>query len=238
MVKVIVIDDEILEGKMIDFVLTRDCPWAKYAGQACDAVSGLALANKVFPDIVFLDITMPGRDGVSIIRELKESCPDVRIVMLTAHDDFTYIQACMREGANDYLLKPTRPKDVVEAADRWAQHREATEGDPVDDAKRYAELNLEKPLQLSDVAERLYLSPAYFSRLFKQRTGITFSTWLAQRRIQRARRYLEETSFPIAEIAMKVGYPEASSFTRVFRHLVGWSPTEYRKKHQTPTADE
>ena len=229
MIKVIVIDDQPLEGKMIDFVLERDCPYAVYAGQAYSIQSGVALAEKSRPDVAFLDITMPGGDGIGGIRALREVCPELRIVMLTAHDDFDYIRAAMREGANDYLLKPTRPRDVVEAVERWYLKSGEAGNDPVDAAKSYVESHLDRAITLSDVAERLYLSPAYFSRLFKARTGSTFSAWLAQRRVARAQRYLTETGLSVTEIAARVGYREANSFTRLFRQSVGMSPTEYRK---------
>lgn len=230
MIKVLVIDDQPLEGKMIAYILERSCPYAEYAGQAFNAREGVALAEKKQPDLAFLDITMPGADGISIIRELRRLCPDIRIVMLTAHDDFEYIRRAMREGANDYLLKPTRPRDVQEAVERWSNLPGVKEEDPIVLAKRFVEENLARSITLADVAENLYLSPTYFSRLFKQRTGLTFSAWLAQRRILRAQRYLDETGLSVADIATQVGYQEANSFTRLFKQATGLSPTEYRKK--------
>ena len=235
MIKVIVVDDQPLEGKMIDFVLSRDCPAAAYAGQAYNAEEAISLARETRPDVIFLDITMPGKDGIRVIQDLKAIVPECRIVMLTAHDDFNHIRDSMRAGANDYLLKPTRPRDVVEAFERWSRQDGETENDPVEAAKQYAERHLESSITLSEMSEKLYLSPSYFSRLFKQRTGMTFSAWLAQRRIVRAQRYLTETSFSIAEIAAKVGYQEANSFTRLFRGAVGMTPTEYRKAHRNTT---
>ena len=229
MIKVIVIDDQPLEGKMVGYILERSCAYAEYAGQAFTARDGLALAEKTQPDIAFLDISMPGGDGIGIIGELRKSCPEMRIVMLTAHDDFEFIRRAMRAGANDYLLKPTRPKDVLEAVERWSNLPGVREEDPIVLAKRYVEENLARSITLADVAENLYLSPTYFSRLFKQRTGLTFSAWLAQRRILRAQRYLDETNLPVADIATQVGYQEANSFTRLFKQSTGLSPTEYRK---------
>lgn len=232
MVKVLVIDDQALEGKMISFVLSRDCPCAAYVGQAFNAPSGIALTKEKQPDIVFLDITMPGMDGIDAIAALRQAQPQLRIVMLTAHDDFEYIQRAMRAGANDYLLKPTRPRDIQEAVERWSARPASPGEDPVTSAKAYIEAHLEESLTLTDVANSLYLSPAYFSRLFRTRTGMTFSAWLAERRIARAQRYLEETNLPVAVISSKVGYQEANSFTRLFRSATGLSPTEYRKTHQ------
>ncbi len=229
MIKIIVIDDQPLEGKMIGFLLQRSCPYAEYAGQAFNARDGVLLAEKTRPDIAFLDITMPGADGIESIAALHRVCPDLRIVMLTAHDDFDYVRRAMRAGANDYLLKPTRPRDVLDAIERWSNLPGAREEDPIALAKRYVEEHLDQNISLSAVADRLYLSPTYFSRLFKQRTGCTFSAWLAQRRILRAQRYLDETNLPIADIATQVGYQEANSFTRLFKQATGLSPTEYRK---------
>ena len=232
MVKVLVIDDQALEGKMISFVLSRDCPCAVYVGQAFNAVSGIAQTKEKQPDIVFLDITMPGLDGIDAIAALRQAQPKLRIVMLTAHDDFEYIQRAMRAGANDYLLKPTRPRDIQEAVERWSASSASEHEDPVTAAKAFIEAHLEESLTLTDVASSLYLSPAYFSRLFRTRTGLTFSAWLAERRIARARRYLEETNLPVAVISSKVGYQEANTFTRLFRSATGLSPTEYRRSHK------
>lgn len=230
MVKVLVIDDQALEGRMISFVLERSCPQAAYMGQAFNAASGIALTREKQPDIVFLDITMPGMDGIEAIASLRQEQPQLRIVMLTAHDDFEHIQRAMRAGANDYLLKPTRPRDIQEAVERWSVRAEAPE-DPIAAARSFIEAHLGESLTLTDVANSLYLSPAYFSRLFRTRTGMTFSAYLAERRIERARRYLEETNLPVAVISSRVGYQEANSFTRLFRSATGLSPTEWRKTH-------
>lgn len=116
--------------------------------------------------------------------------------------------------------------------ERWSVRAEGPQEDPIAAAKAFIEAHLGESITLTDVANSLYLSPAYFSRLFRTRTGMTFSAWLAERRIARARQYLEETSLPVAAISSKVGYQEANSFTRLFRSATGLSPTEYRKAHK------
>lgn len=233
MISVIVIDDQPLEGKMVAYTLERSCPYATYEGQAYNAREGVALAERKQPDVIFLDITMPGTDGITAIADLRRVSPRSAIVMLTAYDDFEYVRAAMRAGANDYLLKPTRPKDVVDAVDRWSGKRGSAE-DPIEAAKRYVEEHLDQSITLADMAGRLFLSPAYFSRLFKVRTGSTFSSWVAQRRVAMGMRYLEETDMSIADISARVGYQEANSFTRLFKQAVGLSPTEYRKRRGAP----
>jgi len=215
---------------MISFVLERECPYAKYQGQAYSAAEGIALAQKVQPNIVFLDISMPGMDGIEAISHLRLVRNDMHIVILTAHDGFEYIQRAMRAGANDYLLKPTRPKDIQEAVDRWSGGAGKLPDDIITAAKRYIEMHLDSSISLADVAESMFLSPAYFSRLFCSRTNMTFRAWMAERRVVRAQHLLEDTDLSVSEIAARVGYEEANSFTRLFRNATGMSPTQYRKE--------
>ena len=229
MTKVIVIDDQPLEGKMIEYILHRDCPFAKYGGQAFTAAAGVRLAEQQHPDIIFLDITMPEGSGISVIENLKQVSPHAAVVMLTAHDNFEYIQGAMRAGANDYLLKPTRPSDVSQAVYRWSDKKDNSK--PIDAAKRYVEQHLGENISLSSVAEILYLSPAYFSRLFHRQAGCSFSEWLTQRRMDRARNLLRDTTMSVSEIAASIGFKEPNSFTRLFKKSEGVSPTEYRRAY-------
>lgn len=232
MVQVLVIDDQPLEGRMISFVLERECPYAKYMGQAYNAVEGIEMAQKSSPDIVFLDISMPGMDGIEAIAHLRLIRQDMHIVILTAHDGFEYIQRAIRAGANDYLLKPTRPQDIHEAVDRWSGGEGRIPDDFITTATKFMEAHMEESITLTDVAESMYLSPAHFSRLFCSRTNTTFRAFLNERRLIRARHLLENTDLSVADIAARVGYREANSFTRLFRNAAGMSPSQYRKEHK------
>lgn len=97
-------------------------------------------------------------------------------------------------------------------------------------AKRFIEEHLGESLTLERVAAELYISSTYFSRLFKAKTGQTFSDYLAERRIEQARILLLSGSTPVAEIARQVGYAEPNSFTRLFKAHTGLSPSQYRNQ--------
>ncbi len=97
-------------------------------------------------------------------------------------------------------------------------------------AKRFVEEHLGEPLTLERVAAELYISTTYFSRLFKSKTGQTFSDYLAGRRIEQAKLLLISSSTPVAEIARQVGYSEPNSFTRLFKAHTGMSPSQYRNQ--------
>ena len=85
---VLVVDDQPLEGEMIALVLKRDRPDAVYVGQALDAADGIRMASLLNPGLIFLDIKMPGMNGLTAISHLHRASPGVHIVMLTAFDDF------------------------------------------------------------------------------------------------------------------------------------------------------
>ena len=86
-----------------------------------------------------------------------------------------------------------------------------------------------EPVTLADLADELGGSPEYLGRQFKQQTGMTFSSYLARWRIDQARRQLAETDAPISEIALSLGYFDASYFCKSFRRALGVTPREYRR---------
>lgn len=89
--------------------------------------------------------------------------------------------------------------------------------------------NFDRELALEEIAAAAYLSEYYFARLFKQITGLTPHVYLANLRLERARKLLAETSLPISEIAAAVGYQSQSHFTKVFKSVSGVTPRAYRE---------
>lgn len=84
-------------------------------------------------------------------------------------------------------------------------------------------------LSVSDVAEKLGYTEAYFCRIFKQNAGQSFVSFLTDYRIREAKRLLSETGCTVREAGQKVGYPDPNYFTRVFRRVTGQSPSEFRQ---------
>jgi two-component system response regulator YesN len=92
----------------------------------------------------------------------------------------------------------------------------------------YIESNLSEDLSLVRLAEQVYLNPSYLSRLFKQVTGVNLSDFIESSRVKHAKELLEKDGLRVNEIARRVGYDTAASFTRFFRKSTGTSPQEYR----------
>jgi AraC family transcriptional regulator len=89
--------------------------------------------------------------------------------------------------------------------------------------------NYGRDLALEEIASAAYLSEYHFARLFKQITGVTPHVYLANLRLEHARRLLSETSLSISEIATRVGYQSQSHFTKIFKSITGVTPRLYRE---------
>lgn len=99
----------------------------------------------------------------------------------------------------------------------------------IDKAVRFMEENFQKEIGLDDVAKQVYLSTCYFSRLFKQVKGWSFTEYLTHVRMEEARKLLTTTSYSVAEIAMRVGFRDARYFSQVFKKHAGKTPGSYRR---------
>lgn len=82
--------------------------------EACDGEDAVRQARRCHPDIVLLDIKMPGMDGLEAASIIRDEFPDAKVVMLTAYDEFCYVHKALKLGVEDYLLKPVRPEKLVE----------------------------------------------------------------------------------------------------------------------------
>ena len=84
------------------------------------------LSRQTF-DVAFLDITMPGLDGLDLLRMIKERTPQTECIMITAHEDISLVIKTIRAGAYDYLVKPISPEQLIHALDRALERRRLVE---------------------------------------------------------------------------------------------------------------
>ncbi len=99
------------------------------------------------------------------------------------------------------------------------------------DAKNYIQKNYSQKIGINEVADELFMSPSYFSALFKKETGVNFHDYLLSVRIGEAKKLLKQKRYTVQEISAKVGYHDSKHFSRLFKREVGLNPTEYRKIH-------
>ena len=95
-------------------------------------------------------------------------------------------------------------------------------------AKEYIREHQAEKLSLSSVAKAVNMSAFYFCKMFKKITGINFTDYLSRVRIEKAKNLLLNPNLRVSEIAFEVGFQSLTHFNRVFKKILGQSPTDYR----------
>jgi AraC-like DNA-binding protein/ligand-binding sensor protein len=98
-------------------------------------------------------------------------------------------------------------------------------------AKNYIAEHQSDELRLSQVVKPLNISTFYFCRLFKKATGLTFTDYLGRIRVEKAKSLLLNTNTRVSEVAFACGFQSLTHFNRIFKRVVGQSPTAYRRPH-------
>jgi len=109
--KLLIVDDDALIRKSLSLTLGREQD-ITVAGTASDGAEAVDLCEKLLPDIMLMDIRMPGMDGIAATRIIKQRHPGVRIMMLTTFDDKPNIQQALAAGADGYLIKTDKISDI------------------------------------------------------------------------------------------------------------------------------
>lgn len=110
------------------------------------------------------------------------------------------------------------------------QNEKTTNRQVIDKIKKYIRKNFNKNLTLDDIAASVYLSPYYIARIFKQAQDMTIMDYVTKVRVEEAKKLLRNPRFQIEEIAEKLGYNDASYFSKVFRRNEGMSPSQFRQQ--------
>lgn len=113
-IRIMLVDDHALVREGVRHVLTAT-PGFEVVAEAGDGESALAAAASATPDLVVLDLSMPGGTGLELATRLRARLPDVRILILSVHDHPEYVLGAVRAGAQGYLRKDTSPAELREA---------------------------------------------------------------------------------------------------------------------------
>ena len=112
--RVLLADDHAIVRQGLKLLIDSQ-PDMAVVGESADGNSVLDQATALKPDVVVMDSSMPGMNGLVATRTLKRAQPDVTIVALTRHDDDTYLEELLRAGASGYVLKQSAPMELLQA---------------------------------------------------------------------------------------------------------------------------
>lgn len=114
MYSVIIVDDEALSRYALHIMLSKNLPDLNVIAECEDGASAVQSALSLKPDIIIIDIKMPGMNGLDASHTILEALPNITILILTAYDRFEYAREALKIGIRGYLLKPLIEKEVVE----------------------------------------------------------------------------------------------------------------------------
>ncbi|NYI06756.1 response regulator [Allostreptomyces psammosilenae] len=112
MIRVVLADDEVLIRAGVRAILAAD-PEIEVVAEAADGHQAVDLARRHRPDIILLDIRMPGLDGLAAAAEIRRAAPGTGVVVLTTFSEDDYIDRALAEGASGFLLKTGAPRELI-----------------------------------------------------------------------------------------------------------------------------
>jgi len=127
--RVLIADDEPLAAERLQLLLAK-CDGIDLVGTATDGDSTVRMAEALTPDLLLLDIAMPGQDGIGVARALAERSQSPAVIFITAFDQFAV--AAFEVEAVDYLMKPVEPARLQRAIERGRDYLERREARPTE----------------------------------------------------------------------------------------------------------
>lgn len=248
MLKMMIVDDEVYVREILAELVE-----SRFQGQfqirmaenGRRAVDVAALWN---PDVILMDIEMPGLNGLEAARKILEANPNCKVIFITAYGLFHYAQEAVKLGACDYILKPVNGDEAQKAIQLAVSQNQARQqlmqmatqlppeipGDKtgllMERIQKHLQHNyMRYDISLDSVSEMLGMNASYFSSLFKKSFGVNFVDYLTELRMKAAKELLTDPLRSTAEVAAMVGYESPNYFARAFKKKTGMTPTEYRR---------
>ncbi len=339
-IKLLIVDDEPVEREALTVFAREDGRFTEFE-EGANGIEAVSIASRFRPDIIVMDIRMPGMDGLTAAAAIRRFDQRTRIVFLTAYGELDYARSAFKVGADDFLLKPLSAEVFSQAMDRAVTALRATGGtdgfgpydlrdlaprlvqaikqasekdiesltrsafssrrpsdaelpevrnaaqwlvyqvdssikadlgkaydadaaaealsrarstdetidilitslidlaqaltersDPrrrlINSAIRYIDAHWKDNPSLDEVSEAVGLSRYHFSRIFRTALGRTFSDYLCEKRISKAKELLADSSLPMKQVCELSGFSDPAYFAGVFKRRTGVSPSEYR----------
>jgi len=243
--RVMIIDDETALRSLLRKTIDWEGRDLKVVGEAASGIEAINTIDEYRPDIVFVDIRMPFMDGIEFSKLAIKRYPRLKILILTAFDDFSYAKECIGIGVSEYLLKPIVRADIYEALDKVIGQldegrKPETEAGPesvggelpvrMTHIREYVEANYNNPeLNLTSISTHFGFNASYFSRKFKDEAGKSFIDFLTELRVRQACKCAKQGHLMYVTAGL-VGIPDPNYFGKCFKKYMGVSYSDFAKQ--------
>jgi DNA-binding NarL/FixJ family response regulator len=112
--RVLIVDDHAFIRRGVQTILHPYPEW-EFCGEAENGKDAIRLADELKPEIIIMDVSMPGLNGIEATRAIRKSQPEVKVVLLTLHESAELLRSAFRAGARGYLLKTDAEQELVKA---------------------------------------------------------------------------------------------------------------------------
>ncbi|MEK3884976.1 response regulator [Paenibacillus sp. PL2-23] len=154
MIKLLIVDDERIEREGLQAILRKGYPDLDIA-LAQNGKIAVQLADELEPDLILMDIKMPGMSGLEAIELIQAKHPRIKYVMVTAYDAFEYARQAIKLGVKDYLLKPSKASEIIATVGKVIHEIEAERAQQEASQSQQAALQKALPLIETDVVTQL-----------------------------------------------------------------------------------
>lgn len=239
---VLLIDDE--KWALDDTVNIVD--WSAYGFENIITSSDFKDAKRkiriYIPDMIVCDIRLKNENGLELLEFAKSINPDSVCVIISAYDDFAYIQRALRGQAFDYLLKPIDKERLEEDLVRiQSMIKEAKlkklvyNAESTNDRKSsfekivaYIKDNVSRMIVVRELEEEFHLAYTSINKLFLDNMGTTVKNYIITVKMEYAMELIKNTDLLFSDISEKVGYSDTFHFSKIFKKHTGFTPTEYK----------
>lgn len=142
--RILIADDELLERKAMKKFIQDNFNDMEVVGEAENGRKAIELASEMNPNIIFMDIKMPGVNGLEAIEQIHTRQPAIKFILVSAYDTFDYAKQAMQFGIKDYILKPGKREEIVKALFRL--QKEIIDEEKLEEEKRQSKQLLEERL--------------------------------------------------------------------------------------------
>ena len=234
MLRVVIADDERIIRRTIRLIGNWEENNMEIVGEAQNGIEAVELFKAKNPDVILLDMKMPGCSGDQVLKFIAEEKMNPSVIVISGYDDFQYARIALKYGAVDYILKPINRNELNQALKKiYEQHADESRGEGIERRKDIVgqireriDAEYARDISLSSLAQEYYMNKDVLSRLFKKKYGVNITSYINEVRLAQAKAYLA-AGYNIAEAAELVGYHDCSYFSRVFKKYCGISPKQF-----------